>query len=91
MAKDSNKERKDSMARETKIDSEKLKSLEIAIAQIEKNFGKGALMKMGDREIMPLEVIPTGAISLDYALGVGDYRVAVLLKSTDQNLLVRPL
>jgi recombination protein RecA len=65
------KERKDSMTRETKIDSEKLKSLEIAIAQIEKNFGKGALMKMGDREIMPLEVISTGSISLDYALGVG--------------------
>jgi recombination protein RecA len=35
--------------------------MKIAIAQIEKNFGKGALMKMGDREIMPLEVIPTGA------------------------------
>ena len=47
------------------------KALEIAIAQIEKNFGKGAIMKMGEASKLAVEVIPTGILSLDAALGVG--------------------
>ncbi|MDV2496459.1 MAG: recombinase RecA [bacterium] len=49
----------------------KEKALELAFAQIEKQFGKGAVMRLGDGEIMKVPVIPTGSISLDAALGVG--------------------
>jgi recombination protein RecA len=47
------------------------KALDMALAQIDKQFGKGAIMKMGERTNMAIEVIPTGALSLDLALGVG--------------------
>jgi len=47
------------------------KALESALSQIEKNFGKGAIMRMGDDSVVPIAVIPTGSIGLDYALGVG--------------------
>lgn len=50
---------------------EKLKALELAVAQIEKQFGKGAIMKMSEATKMNVDVIPTGSISLDIALGVG--------------------
>ncbi|MCM8819060.1 MAG: recombinase RecA, partial [Candidatus Omnitrophica bacterium] len=50
---------------------DKEKALEMTISQIEKEFGKGAIMKLGDKKLMEVEVIPTGAISLDIALGVG--------------------
>ncbi|MFQ6672800.1 MAG: recombinase RecA [Candidatus Tectimicrobiota bacterium] len=49
----------------------KEKALELAFAQIEKQFGKGAVMRLGDQEVMDVPAIPTGAISLDAALGVG--------------------
>ncbi|MFA4844362.1 MAG: recombinase RecA [Candidatus Margulisiibacteriota bacterium] len=49
----------------------KAKALGIAIAQIEKNFGKGSIMKMGEATKMNVETIPTGVLSLDAALGVG--------------------
>ncbi len=49
----------------------KEKALELAFAQIEKQFGKGAVMRLGDEEIMKVPAIPTGSISLDAALGVG--------------------
>ena len=51
--------------------SEKRKALEIAMAQIEKQFGKGAVMKLGEYQAMNVEAIPTGALSLDIALGIG--------------------
>ncbi|SHF39314.1 recombinase RecA [Streptoalloteichus hindustanus] len=47
------------------------KALELALAQIEKNFGKGSVMRLGDEGRAPIEVIPTGSISLDVALGIG--------------------
>lgn len=50
---------------------EKKKALEMALGQIEKQFGKGAVMKLGESTHMNVEVIPTGAIGLDIALGVG--------------------
>lgn len=50
---------------------EKEKALDVAISQIEKNFGKGAIMKMGGSAKFHVEVIPTGSLSLDMALGVG--------------------
>ena len=51
--------------------SDKDKNLEIAISQIERQFGKGAIMRLGTDEIRQIEAIPTGALSLDLALGIG--------------------
>ena len=51
--------------------SEKKKALESALGQIEKQFGKGSVMKLGDFTAMNVESIPTGALSLDVALGIG--------------------
>ena len=53
--------------------SEKLKALQAAMEKIEKNFGKGSIMKMGDDNVEQVEVIPTGSIGLNVALGVGGY------------------
>ncbi len=50
---------------------EKKKALEIAMGQIEKQFGKGSVMKLGDFQAMNIEAIPTGALGLDIALGIG--------------------
>src|SRR5688572_8293729 len=47
------------------------KALEAALAQIDKNYGKGSVMRLGDEVRVPLEVIPTGSIALDLALGIG--------------------
>ena len=51
----------------------KLKALQAAMAKIEKDFGKGSIMKLGDEKIENVEVIPTGSIALNAALGVGGY------------------
>jgi len=50
---------------------ERDKALDMALGQIEKQFGKGSVMKMGDKASMKIETIPTGALALDLALGVG--------------------
>src|SRR6478672_8540293 len=51
---------------------ERNKALEMAVGQIEKQFGKGSIMRLGQKGgVTPIEVIPTGAISIDYALGIG--------------------
>jgi recombination protein RecA len=52
---------------------QKMKALQAAMAKIEKDFGKGSIMKMGDEKIENVEVIPTGSIGLNAALGVGGY------------------
>jgi len=54
-----------------KLNPEKAKALDSALAQIERQFGKGSVMKMGDRGPQVLEVIPTGSVALDIALGIG--------------------
>jgi recombination protein RecA len=64
------------MAKEQTIDEikkEKLKSLEITLGKIEKDFGKGAIMKLGDHAIVNVAAIPSGSIGMDIALGVGGY------------------
>ena len=53
--------------------TDKLKALEAAMAKIEKDFGRGSIMKMGDDHVEDVEVIPTGSIGLNAALGVGGY------------------
>ena len=53
--------------------ADKLKALRAAMDKIEKNYGKGSIMKLGDESIEDIEVIPTGSIALNAALGVGGY------------------
>ena len=53
--------------------TEKMKALKAAMEKIEKDFGKGSIMRLGEERIDNIQVIPTGSIALDYALGVGGY------------------
>ena len=55
----------------TEKQSDRDKNIEMAMSQIERQFGKGAIMRMGDEEIHNIDSIPTGALSLDLALGIG--------------------
>ncbi|MBK9195860.1 MAG: recombinase RecA [Flavobacteriales bacterium] len=57
----------------TEINKEKLKALQLTLDKMEKTFGKGAIMKLGDNAIEQMDVIPSGSIGLDLALGVGGY------------------
>lgn len=52
---------------------EKLKALQATLDKIEKDYGKGSIMKMGDENFVPVDIIPTGSIGLDAALGIGGY------------------
>ncbi|MCU0455272.1 MAG: recombinase RecA [Bacteroidales bacterium] len=62
------------MSKERKeINKEKLKALEVTIGKIEKDFGKGTIMKLGDHAIENIQVISTGSIGLDAALGIGGF------------------
>ncbi|KAA3639231.1 MAG: recombinase RecA [Armatimonadetes bacterium] len=56
---------------EDKERAEKGKNLDIAMSQIERQFGKGAIMRLGTDEVRKMDIIPTGALSLDLALGIG--------------------
>ena len=53
------------------MDDNKQKALTAALSQIEKQFGKGTVMRMGDTPARDLEVVPTGSLTLDIALGCG--------------------
>ncbi|MBT5988339.1 DNA recombination/repair protein RecA, partial [bacterium] len=55
------------------MDDNKQKALNLAISQIEKNYGKGSIMKLGDVPNIDVNTLPSGALSLDIALGVGGY------------------
>jgi len=61
------------MATENKPSADKLKALQAAMAKIDKEYGKGAIMKLGEENIENVPVIPTGSLGLDLALGVGGY------------------
>ncbi len=54
-----------------KVNPEKLKAIEAAMGQIEKQFGKGSIMKLGEDSILNVESISTGSLDLDIALGIG--------------------
>jgi recombination protein RecA len=59
---------------ETHMADEKARAIDLALSQIEKQFGKGSIMRLGSKEaIVPISVISTGAISFDAALGVGGF------------------
>ena len=63
---------KDRADKDDRQDRERLKAVELAVSQIEKQFGKGSIMRLGQKgAIQPIDAIPTGAISIDFALGVG--------------------
>src|ERR1700685_1697690 len=56
------------------MNDEKTKNLDLAISQIEKTWGKGSIMRLGNKDVLvPVSVIPTGSISIDAALGVGGF------------------
>ena len=62
------------MAEQTKeVNKEKLKALQLTIDKLEKTYGKGSIMKLGDRAVENIESIPTGSVALDVALGVGGF------------------
>src|SRR5690242_16312954 len=62
----------DKIERDDRQDRERMRAVDLAVGQIEKQFGKGSIMRLGQKgAIQPIDAIPTGAISIDYALGVG--------------------
>ena len=65
--------KKEENAEQLTPQQQKMKALQAAMAKIEKDFGKGSIMKMGDEAVANVEVIPTGSIGLNAALGVGGY------------------
>jgi recombination protein RecA len=52
---------------------EKLKAIKLTVDRLEKTYGKGTVMRLGDKEVVEVDVIPTGSIGLDVALGIGGY------------------
>lgn len=83
MAKETNKAKETSKAKENqqdkksntnkKVDDEKMKALQLTLDKIEKGYGKGTIMKMGDKAIADVPSISSGSLSLDMSLGVGGY------------------
>lgn len=67
------KETEQSVQAQNGPSAEKLKALQMAMEKIEKNYGKGSIMKMGDDKIEDVPVIPSGSVGLNLALGVGGY------------------
>lgn len=57
----------------SEVNKEKLKALQMAMEKLEKTYGKGAVMKLGDNAVEAMEVIPSGSVGLDSALGIGGY------------------
>ncbi len=61
------------MAKEAVATNPKLKALQVTLEKLEKSYGKGSIMRLGDKAVETLEVIPTGSIGLDHALGIGGF------------------
>lgn len=72
-------------------DKEKQKALALAFAKIEKDFGKGAVMRLGDAPKLNIDAISTGAINLDIALGIGGIPKGRIIEILDLNLQVKQL
>ena len=69
------------------LDPRRKAALDTALAQVEKSFGKGSAMRLGDRPEQNVEVIPTGSLALDMALGIGGLAVSLGLKDTIANVI----
>jgi len=65
------KETKEAKGAKDSVNKEKLKALQLTLDKLEKTYGKGAIMKMGDAAVENVEVIPTGSLGIDIALGIG--------------------
>jgi len=61
------------MTKEKTVDKEKMKALELAIGKIDKDYGKGAIMRLGDEAVIETEAISTGSVTIDAALGIGGF------------------
>tara|TARA_B100000809_G_C15120380_1_gene524048 strand:- start:375 stop:1382 length:1008 start_codon:yes stop_codon:yes gene_type:complete len=61
------------MAKAKEVNAEKLKALQLTMDRLEKSYGKGTIMKLGDAPVLDVEVIPTGSLNLDLALGIKGY------------------
>jgi recombination protein RecA len=72
------------------VNKEKLKALEIAVQQIDKQFGKGALVRLGDKPHEVIQSISTGSIGVDSALGIGGIPGAASSKSSGPSPRARP-
>lgn len=78
MEKENIKDSKEKEVKEKKetavaVNKEKIKALQLAIDKIDKDYGKGAIMRLGDNAVVDVPVIPSGSIALDMALGIGGY------------------
>ena len=73
------------------MDPNKAKALDAAMAQIERQFGKGTVMRMGDQERVAIPSISTGSLGLDIALGIGGLPKGASAKYTARSRRVKPL
>jgi len=73
-----------------KIAKERLKNLDLAIGHIKKEYGEGSIMRMGDDHRVDVDVIPTGNLLIDRALGVGDFHAGGWLEVSGLSRPVRP-
>lgn len=78
------------MAEKVPVNADKLKVLDAVMQKIEKDFGKGSIMRMNSTEVNDIPVIPTGSITLDMALGVGGYPKGRVMRSSVPNPRVKP-
>ncbi|HHB94586.1 MAG TPA: DNA recombination/repair protein RecA, partial [Campylobacterales bacterium] len=62
------------------MDANKQKALDMALKQIDKTFGKGTVVRLGDKDIEPIESISTGSLGLDMALGIGGVPVGRIIE-----------
>ena len=62
------------------VSEERVKALKLAIDKIEKDFGKGSIMKLGDKTTVNVDAIPTGALALDVALGIGGIPIGRIIE-----------
>ena len=65
------KEKKEN--KENVVDNEKLKALQLTLEKLDKTYGKGTIMRLGDKPVVVAEVISTGSFGLDLALGIGGF------------------
>ena len=77
------------MAEKVQINADKLKVLDAVMQKIEKDFGKGSIMRMNSTEVNDIPVIPTGSITLDMALGVGGYPKGRVVPPEEQLAVLR--
>lgn len=73
-------EQQETAGKRVPVSSEKLKALQAAMDKIEKSYGRGAIMKLGDDSVEEVAVIPTGSIALNAALGVGGYPIGRVIE-----------